>query len=108
MRDVNVAVDRKVDTELIRLSMSEDHGLKNRAFKYIARRRSERTVEDIITWIERNQREGHEMALVGAPFLVHSVIERLKQEGRTFDLGERGCVLTGGGWKVHEQAYARG
>ncbi len=42
------------------------------------------------------------MALVGAPFLVHSVIERLKHEGRTFDLGERGCVLTGGGWKVHE------
>ena len=103
MRDVNVAVDRKVDTELIRLSMSDDHSLKTRAYKLIARRKQERTVQNIITWIEHNLRDGHEMALVGAPFLLYSVIERLKQEGRSFDIGKSGLVLTGGGWKVHER-----
>jgi hypothetical protein len=102
MKDVSCAIDREVDTELIKMSMSDDRGLKTKAFKYVARRRYEKTISDIISWIERNQREGNEMAFVGAPYLLHSVIAELKEQGRTFDIGDRGCILTGGGWKVHE------
>ena len=29
-------------------------------------------------------------------------MDKMRQEGMNYDFGERGAVLTGGGWKVHE------
>jgi phenylacetate-coenzyme A ligase PaaK-like adenylate-forming protein len=102
MNEVESAVDRKIDTELIRLSMGDGKGIKGRMVKYISKKRSKRTIDDIISWIEKNDQAGEEMAFVGAPFLLYSTIQKLKEQGRTFDLGDRGAVLTGGGWKLHE------
>lgn len=102
MNDVESAVDRKIDTEMIRLSMGDGKGLKGRLVQSISKRRSCKTIDDIISWIERNDKEGKGMGFVGAPFLLFSTIKKLKEQGRSFDLGDRGAVLTGGGWKVHE------
>lgn len=102
MKDVECAIDREIDTEVIKMSMRSDDGLKTKLIKSVANRMQRKAVNDIITWIERNQKERNEMAFVGAPFLLHLVIEQLKEEGRSFDIGGRGAVLTGGGWKVHE------
>ena len=95
-------MDRKIDVELIRLSMGQGKGLKGRLVRSISKRRSRRTIDDIISWIDLNHMEGKGMAFVGAPFLIYSTIQKLKEMGRSYDLGDRGAVLTGGGWKVHE------
>jgi phenylacetate-coenzyme A ligase PaaK-like adenylate-forming protein len=102
MKDVECAVDRVIDTELIKLTMSDDKSMKSRLVKKISSRAHNKSVGDIISWIEKRERSKEEMAFCGAPFILYSVIERLKEEGRRFDIGERGLVLTGGGWKVHE------
>jgi hypothetical protein len=34
--------------------------------------------------------------------LIHEVIKRLKSEGKSFKFGDRGGVVTAGGWKIHE------
>jgi len=102
MNEVESAVDRKIDTELIRLSMGDGRGIKGRMVRSITNKRSKRTIDDIISWIERNDKAGKEMAFVGAPFLLYSTVQKLKEQGRSFDLQDRGAVLTGGGWKVHE------
>ena len=103
MKDVDCAVDRVIDTELIRLTMSDDKGLKSRLVKMMSRRAEKRVIGEIIAWIEKREAAKEEMAFCGAPFLLYSVVERLKEEGRSFDVGARGLVLTGGGWKVHEK-----
>jgi hypothetical protein len=103
MGNVDVAIDRRIGTELIRKNMSKDRDVMTRLRKRVSDRMYRRSIENIISWLERNDREGNEMALVGAPYLLHSVMMRLKAEGRSFDLSERGAVLTGGGWKVHER-----
>ena len=102
MKDVDCAVDRPIDTELIRLTMSDDNGLKSKLAKKMSSMAQKKAVGDIISWIEKRDKAKEEMAFCGAPFLLHSVIERLREEGRSFDVGVRGLVLTGGGWKVHE------
>ncbi|TFG57035.1 MAG: hypothetical protein E4H30_02020 [Methanomassiliicoccus sp.] len=102
MKEVEMAIDREIDTELIKLSMSDGKGLKGRMVNYISKKRHQKIINDIISWIEKNQREGNEMAFVGAPFLLYATIKKLKKEGRSFDIGERGAVLTGGGWKIQE------
>jgi hypothetical protein len=99
---VDCAIDRKIDTELIKRSMSKDTGIRTRLMKNLSNRIYNKTIESIIGWLEKNDKEKERMVLVGAPYLMHSVITKLKEEGRTFDFSERGSVLTGGGWKVHE------
>jgi long-chain-fatty-acid---luciferin-component ligase len=57
----------------------------------------------IIGWLEHHQRRTkHKLTLVGAPFLIAAVMDRLEQTGRRFDLAERVGILTGGGWKIYE------
>jgi phenylacetate-coenzyme A ligase PaaK-like adenylate-forming protein len=102
MKDVECAVDRAIDTEIIRMTMSDGKGLKSKLVKKMSSMAQNKAVGDIIAWIEKREKAKEELAFCGAPFLLNSVIERLKEEGRSFDVGERGLVLTGGGWKVHE------
>jgi phenylacetate-coenzyme A ligase PaaK-like adenylate-forming protein len=102
MKDVECAVDREIDTELIRLTMSDENGIKAKMIKTISQRSQKKAISDIIAWIEKRDKAKEDIGFSGAPFILYSVIQRLKEEGRRFDVGSRGVVLTGGGWKVHE------
>ena len=81
MKDVDCAVDRVIDTELIRLTMSDDKGLE----------KLKAGQDDVPPCREEGDRRDHrldrkreaakeEMAFCGAPFLLYSVVERLKEE----------------------------
>lgn len=103
MSKVDVAIDRTINTELIRMSMAKDKDLRSRLTRTISNRLYSKTINNIIEWIDRNDKEGSEIGLVGAPYLLHSVLTKLKEDGRSYDIGDRSLVLTGGGWKVHEK-----
>jgi hypothetical protein len=102
MKDVEVAIDREVNTETVRMTMAQGEGLKDRLAKYVVSKSHQRSVERIISWIDRRSREKERIALVGVPFLLHSVLTELKERGKSYKLGDNGTVLTGGGWKMHE------
>lgn len=102
MKDVEVAIDREVNTETVRMTMSQGDGIKDRLTKYVVSKSHQRSVEKIIAWIDRRSKEREKIALVGVPFLLHSVLNELKERGRSYKLGDHGAVLTGGGWKMHE------
>jgi hypothetical protein len=59
-------------------------------------------VKEIIEWLEHHENSGEKIAMVGAPFILYSVMKQLKENGQSFDFSERGVVGTGGGWKIHE------
>ncbi|MCU0235736.1 MAG: hypothetical protein MUC72_01465 [Acidobacteria bacterium] len=100
--DVRVAVDREVTTEVIRLAMAGQGGIKGRIARHVARRRWQRMITDIIRWLELHERDGGKVMFFGAPFILQRVLERLRRQGRRFAFGERGWVGSAGGWKTFE------
>ena len=42
------------------------------------------------------------IGLEGAPFLILELLNALERAGKRFEFGERGMVITGGGWKISE------
>jgi hypothetical protein len=104
IKHVDVAIDREIDTELIKLSMTGGKGLKAKLVKSTLSRMNKKIIDNIIKWIEKNDKEKNKIAFVGAPFLLYAVTNKLKEEGRTFNFADRSAVLTGGGWKTNENA----
>jgi len=102
VKDVNVAIDRKVTTDLISMTMGGKGGIKSKFVRYFASRTSKKMIDDIISWLETHENTDHKITFVGAPYILYAVMEKLKRQGRTFNFGERGGVGTGGGWKIHE------
>jgi hypothetical protein len=104
IQDVRVAIDRDITTELIRMTMSGQKGLKTKLVKYFAKRESEKMINEIIKWLEYHEKTTEKIALVGAPFILSFVMKKLQKEGKNFNFGERGGIGTGGGWKAYEGA----
>ncbi len=102
IHDVRVAIDRDITTELIRMTMTGQKGVKTKIVKYFAKRESEKMINEIIKWLEHHEKTTERIALVGAPFILSFVMKKLQKEGKSFDFGERGGVGTGGGWKAYE------
>jgi len=102
VREVHEAIDRKTTTELIRTTMGPGRGMKSKLIKFISRRTSKQMIDDIIVWLEKNKNTKQKISLVGAPFILYFVMEKLKKQGKSFDFSDRGFVATGGGWKIHE------
>ena len=102
VHDVQVAIDREITTELIRMTMAGEKNLKSKLVRLVAKRQTKKMVNDIISWLETHEKTKHKIAMVGAPFILFQVMEKLREQGRRFDFGNRGAIATGGGWKVYE------
>ncbi|HIH28355.1 MAG TPA: hypothetical protein HA260_00975, partial [Thermoplasmata archaeon] len=102
IQDVQVAIDREITTELIQMTMTGQKGIKSSIVKYATKRQSNKMIDNIIHWLEYQEKTKNKIAIVGAPFILSFVMKKLEKEGRSFDFGERGGVATGGGWKAYE------
>jgi len=102
VKDVQIAIDRKITTEDIRTAMSGGRGLKGRLFAIFQNRMQQKTIDRIIQWLEAQEKVRGKISLVGAPYLLYFVMQKLQADGKSFDFGENSFVLTGGGWKVRE------
>ena len=100
-KDVSVAIDREVTTELIRLTMG-GRGIKGKLFQLMAKRSSVKMVDDIIKWLEEREKNNDKFTMIGAPYILYAVMNRLNKEDKSFNFGEKAGVATGGGWKVQE------
>jgi len=103
VHDVQVSIDREINTETISMSMSGGKGgLKSLIVKAALGRMYKKIVNNIISWLEKNEKEKNKIMFAGAPFLLYAVVEKMKETGQTFDFSDRGAILTGGGWKAQE------
>ncbi len=102
IKDIKVAIDRDINTETIRLSMLGGRGIKTTLASLAIKRMYNKIINNIIKWLEKNEKTGKKIAFAGAPFVLYSVMNKLEEDGRNFDFADRGAILTGGGWKVHE------
>ena len=102
VKDTNAAINQKVTTRLISMAMSGGGGLKGKIVRFAFYRESKKTIDRIADWLKQRDKAGDKVFLVGAPYLIHFVIEKLKKDGIRLDFGERGGIATGGGWKIYE------
>ena len=102
VRDVQMAIDRELTTKDIQTAMTSGEGLKGRIFSFVQNRMQQKMIDQIILWLERHDKAGGKISLVGAPYLLYFVMQKLQADGKSFDLGEDSLVVTGGGWKVRE------
>ncbi|MBN2345113.1 MAG: hypothetical protein JXO51_01900 [Candidatus Aminicenantes bacterium] len=99
---VRVGLDRAVSAGQVRAAMGGGGGVRGMIARSLARRGTRRLVADVTRWLESREKGGEKIALVGPPFVLAAVMDRLQREGRAFAFGERAMIGTGGGWKTHE------
>lgn len=106
VKNVDVAIDRKITTELLRISMGVTFTFKEKMISKLAKTATKKMNEDmvsrIIKWLDEKSAKNERILFAGAPFILNMVMERLIENGITYDFGEKGAVLTGGGWKIYE------
>jgi len=102
IKNVTSAIDREINAELIRMSMIDDSSFKAKMIRSYLSRMNKKIIKDIIKWLERNDKEKNRIVFAGAPFFLYAVANKLKEQGRSFDFSDRSLILTGGGWKIHE------
>ncbi len=101
-KDVQYAVDYEISTESLRRAMIENQETKGQATSYVQSEALHEMVDQITMWLERYEKTEDTVALTGPPFLLHYLMSKLQKDGKSFDFGERGRVMTGGGWKINE------
>jgi hypothetical protein len=64
----------------------------------------QKLLDTTVNWLERYEKTEETVRLAAPPFLLISILNSLRNEGKRFDFGDRGKVWTGGGWKMYENA----
>ena len=103
-KEVQYAFDREITTQIARISFGDVRGLSEKLMAAVMQliRARNKMIPRVINWLEDRERAGDKVLLAEAPFILQSVVARLEEEGRVFDFGERGAIITGGGWKTHD------
>ena len=94
------AIDRPVTAELIRQAMTG--GIKSSIIRMAMKRENKKTINKLARWLEKMDKEKNRAAMLGAPFLLYFAMNKLESDGKTLNFGERGVIVTGGGWKIYE------
>lgn len=103
-RDCQYAFDKDITTQIVRISQGDVRGLTDKLMAAVIQllNVTSNMIPKIVRWLEERERSDDKVFIAEAPFILHAVVSRLEREGRTFDFGEKGAVITGGGWKTHE------
>ncbi|HDN51147.1 MAG TPA: hypothetical protein ENG06_05170 [Thermoplasmatales archaeon] len=95
-----VSLDRELSADLVRAAMQQN--LKGKLIRYGMKKAREKMVSKMIRWTRERYKNGDKIAFLGAPFILYFVMQELQKNGESFDFGEKGAVVTGGGWKIFE------
>jgi phenylacetate-coenzyme A ligase PaaK-like adenylate-forming protein len=106
VKDTRAAIETKITTDLLRISMGNVRNFKEKMMSKFIRstmkKMNEKMVNKIIKWAEERDKNNDRIIFAGAPFILNMVMDKMEEEGLSFDFGDRGAVLTGGGWKTQE------
>jgi long-chain-fatty-acid---luciferin-component ligase len=95
--DVRNPLDFQISADMTLKAMTAE---KQEPAAASAGERMRKTVENTIKWLERYEKTTDTLRLLGPPVLIFELLGELERQGRRFEFGERGMVMTGGGWKV--------
>jgi len=102
--DVQYAIDREITTQIMRISNGDIRGLSDAVLAAVMQLMgaTRKITGNIIKWLEAREKAGDRIFLAEAPFIMQRVFDQLEEQGKVFDFGEKGAIITGGGWKLHD------
>ena len=97
--DVQYAIDREITTQLMRITNGDIRGLSDAvmagAMQLMGTTR--KITGNIIKWLEEREKAHDRVFIAEAPFIMQRVFDKLEEEDRTFDFGDKAAIITGGG-----------
>ena len=72
-----MAIDRELTAKVIQTAMSPKTGLKGMVTSYFQKGMEQKMIDQIIGWLERYDRTKENIRLIGAPFLLYRIMERV-------------------------------
>lgn len=91
-RDHHYARDFEIPADTVQKAMqSKDQRATAQQSAYEMRRK---ILESSINWLERYEKTTDTVHLFGLPFIFYAIMGILEREGRRFEFGEKGTVLT--------------
>jgi phenylacetate-coenzyme A ligase PaaK-like adenylate-forming protein len=103
-KDVQYAVDYEISTESLSMATRGNQETEGQARSYVQSEALQKMVDQTTVWLERYEKTEETIGLSGPPFMLHYLLSKLQKKGTSFHFGERGRVVTGGGWKIQENA----
>jgi len=102
--DVQYAIDRQITTQLMRVSNGDIRGLSDAVMAAAMQLMgtTKKITGNVINWLDEREKAGDKVFIAEAPFIMQRVMKELEKQDRTFDFGEKGAIITGGGWKLHD------
>jgi len=97
--DYGTIVKKEVTTDMIQSAMRGRRNFLLRIGNYILEKRRTRK---FIEWLKEMEKAKNKIAILSLPFALYNLMEKLQEEGLSFEFGEGSAVITGGGWKVRE------
>ena len=99
-KDHHCALDAEISADqALRAMTGQD---KNGGVSLSAMEQMRKVFENGTAWLERYEHTPDTVMLVAPPAVFSSFMDSLERMGKRFAYGERGTVLTGGGWKTRE------
>ena len=104
--NIHVALeDLKITTQFLRFQREEAIGIrekiKSKALSKISPIVQRKSDKRMMNLLEKFEKEDKRVNILGPPFWLNRIMERMRKEGITVDL-PTSQVLTGGGWKAEE------
>ena len=98
--DVRNALDFEISADLTLRAMTTE-AQEGRA-PPSAGERQRKIINVAIKWLERYEKTADTIEVDGPPFLILELLNALEREGKHFEFGDRGMIVTAGGWKISE------
>ena len=101
--DVLYALNFEIGADLAHEAMTNEARRERAPSSAKARERI--IVENAVAWFKRYDKTKDTIRVISPPFLLSRVMDELEREGYRCEFGERGTIITGGGWKMSEDKY---
>lgn len=96
--DVLYTLDFEISADLAHKAMTSEDQRETAPPSAEARGRI--IVENAVEWFKRYDKTKDTIRLISPPFLLSQIMDELEREGQQCEFGERGTIITGGGWKM--------
>ncbi|HDO19825.1 MAG TPA: hypothetical protein ENG74_03770 [Thermoplasmatales archaeon] len=97
--DYGTVIKKEITTDMIQAAMRGRRNFLLKIGAYILEKRREKK---FIEWFKEMDKAGNKIAIVSLPYILYSIMEKLREEGLSFKFGAGSAIITGGGWKVRE------
>ncbi len=96
--------DREITMDVARLlSTGQPRGLRDRLKLLMLRRAMKKGEKKLVDRLQRLDKRNEQTYVIGPPFQIYSVMQRMRKDGVSLSLGDDGgAMVTGGGWKIYE------